>query len=95
MTRGHYFDSEGHLFKMESHLFDKEGHLFDRKGHLFREGSQFCYKLLEGRNFDYVYEPLKTVSILNYMYVWNGHPVAKGVEILFVMERVQEYFFFL
>ena len=48
----------GHLFEMEGHLFDKEGHLFDGKGHLFWEASQFCYKLLGGRNFDHVYEPL-------------------------------------
>ena len=44
---------------MEGHLFDREGHLFDRMGHLFWEGPQFCYKLLGGRNFDHVYEPLK------------------------------------
>ena len=44
---------------MEGHLFDKEWHLFDGKGHLFWEGSQFCYKLLGGQNFDHVYEPLE------------------------------------
>ena len=43
---------------MEGPLFDKEGHLFDGKGHFFWEGSQFCYKLLGGWNFDHVYEPL-------------------------------------
>ena len=59
LTRRHLFDSEGHLFEMVGHLFDREGHLFDRKGHLFWEGSQFCYKLLGGRNFDHVYEPLR------------------------------------
>ena len=62
---GHLFDRGGHLFAMEGHLFYREGHffdgkglLFDGKGHLFLEGSQFCYKLLGGRNFDHVYEPL-------------------------------------
>ena len=59
LTRGHFFDCEGHLFGMEGHLFDKEGHLFEGKGRLFLEGSQFCYKLLGGRNFDHVYESLK------------------------------------
>ena len=38
----------------------QEKHLFDGKGLLFWEGSQFCYKLLGGRNFDHVYEPLPT-----------------------------------
>ena len=57
LTRGHLFDSGGHLFEMEGHLFDKEGHVFDGKGHIFWEGSQFCFKLLGGQNFDHVYEP--------------------------------------
>ena len=57
-SEGHLFEMEGHLFEMEGHLFNWEGHLFDRKGHLFGKGSQFCKKILEGRNFDHVYEPL-------------------------------------
>ena len=62
LTRGHFFHSKGHLFEMEGHLFDRKGHLFDRKGHLFWEGSQICYKLLGGRNFDHVYKSLTQIT---------------------------------
>ena len=54
---------EGHLFGMEGQLFDREGHLFNRILHLLREGSQFCYKLLGGQNFDHVYDPLPIILV--------------------------------
>ena len=56
---------------MEDYLFDREGHLFHRKGHLFWEGSQFCYNLLGGRNFDQVYE---TLILKLSMTVWYKEP---------------------
>ena len=76
MTRGHLFESGGHLFEMEGHLFDKERHLFDGKGHLFWKGSQFCYKLLGERNFDYVYEPLGPVHMVK-----KGHKYVTLLQI--------------
>ena len=35
----------------------KTSEIYLTKRHLFSERSQFCFKLLGGRNFDHVYQP--------------------------------------